>query len=72
MLRATFKNLLARKLRLALSAFAIVLGVAFVAGSYVFTDTLNRGFTDIFAIAAEPMIAVPSGVGVLFAASTDC
>ena len=33
---------LARKLRLALSAFAIVLGVAFVAGSFIFTDALER------------------------------
>jgi putative ABC transport system permease protein len=59
MLRATFKNLLARKLRLALSAFAIVLGVAFVAGSYVFTDTLNRGFTDIFAKVAPDVTVRP-------------
>ena len=44
MLRATVKSLLARKLRLALSAFAIVLGVAFVAGSYFFTDTIDQTF----------------------------
>ena len=59
MLRATFKNLLARKLRLALSAFAIVLGVAFVAGSYVFTDSLNKGFTDIFAKVAPDVTVRP-------------
>ena len=42
MLRVTLKGLLAHKLRMALSAFAIVLGVAFVAGTLVFTDTLDR------------------------------
>jgi len=47
MFRATMRNLLARKLRLALSAFAIVLGVAFVAGSFVFTDTLSKSFDGI-------------------------
>jgi putative ABC transport system permease protein len=47
MFRATMRNLLARKLRLALSGFAIVLGVAFVAGSFVFTDTLSKSFDGI-------------------------
>ena len=32
MLRVAWRNLVARKLRLLLSAFAIILGVAFVAG----------------------------------------
>jgi len=45
--RATLRSLLARKLRLALSAFAIVLGVAFVAGTFVFTDTLGDAFDGI-------------------------
>ncbi len=48
MLRATLKGLLAHKVRLGMSAFAIVLGVAFVAGTFVFTDTLSRSFTDLF------------------------
>jgi putative ABC transport system permease protein len=47
MLRVTLRNLLARKLRLAMSGFAIVLGVAFVAGSFIFTDTLDASFTKI-------------------------
>ena len=42
MLRATWKSLWSRKIRLLLSTFAIVLGVAFVAGSLVFTATLDR------------------------------
>ncbi len=47
MLKVTWRNLVARKLRLLLSAFAIVLGVAFVAGSLTFTDAIERSFDDI-------------------------
>lgn len=47
MLRVTLRNLLARKVRLFLSAFAIVLGVAFVSGSLVFTDTMGKSFDNI-------------------------
>ncbi|MGN7248592.1 ABC transporter permease [Janibacter anophelis] len=47
MLKATFKSLLARKARLLMSAMAIVLGTAFVAGSLIFTDTLGRTFDGI-------------------------
>ncbi len=47
MLRVTWRNLVARKLRLLLSAFAIVLGVAFVAGSMIFTDAMGGAFDDI-------------------------
>ena len=47
MWRISLRNLLARKLRLAMSAFAIVLGVAFVAGSFVFTDSLGGAFDGI-------------------------
>ena len=48
MLRTTIKSLLARKLRLTLSALAVVLGVAFVVGAFVLTDTLGATFTDLF------------------------
>jgi putative ABC transport system permease protein len=47
MLLVTWRNLVARKVRLLLSAFAIVLGVAFVAGSLVFTDTMAKTFDNI-------------------------
>ena len=48
MLRATLRSLLARKLRLLLSATAIVLGVAFVAGALTLTDTLGKVFDNLF------------------------
>lgn len=51
MLKATVKSLLSRKLRLVLSALAVVLGVMFVSGSFVLTDTLQRSFTDLFSSA---------------------
>ncbi|RDI17865.1 ABC transporter permease [Lentzea flaviverrucosa] len=51
MFKATLKSLLSRKLRLVLSALAVVLGVMFVSGSFVLTDTLQRSFTDLFSSA---------------------
>jgi putative ABC transport system permease protein len=48
-IRAALKSLLGRKLRLLMSTFAIVLGVAFVAGTLIFTDTMSRSFTALFA-----------------------
>jgi putative ABC transport system permease protein len=40
----TIKGLLAHKLRLALTSLAIVLGVTFIAGTFVLTDTLHNVF----------------------------
>jgi putative ABC transport system permease protein len=48
MWNATIKGLLSHKLRLALTAVAIVLGVSFVSGTYVLTDTMNATFTQLF------------------------
>ena len=48
MLRMSLRGLLARKLRTALTAFAVVIGVAFVSGTFIFTDTINASFTDLF------------------------
>jgi putative ABC transport system permease protein len=49
MWRTTIQGVAARKVRLALTALSIVLGVAFVAGVYVLTDTLRRSFDVAFA-----------------------
>lgn len=53
MWRATFKSLLAKKLRLVLTALSVVLGVGFVAGTYVLTDTMNAAFDQLFQQAAQ-------------------
>ena len=45
MLRSAWRSLLHHKLRLVLSGVAIVLGVGFVVGTLIFTDTLNSTFT---------------------------
>jgi putative ABC transport system permease protein len=49
MLRATLKSMLSRKLRLFLSTAAVVLGVMFVSGAFVLTDTLGRSFDGLFS-----------------------
>ena len=48
MLRATVKSLFARKLRLVLTALAVVLGVGMTAGSFILTDTALKSFDDLF------------------------
>jgi putative ABC transport system permease protein len=48
MRRVTLRGLLAHKLRLALTALAIVLGVTFISGTFVLTDTLNSTFSTLF------------------------
>jgi putative ABC transport system permease protein len=42
------RNLAAHKVRLALTVISVLLGTAFVAGSFVFTDTLKHSFDTIF------------------------
>ncbi|WP_331771808.1 ABC transporter permease (plasmid) [Embleya sp. NBC_00888] len=46
MLRTSLRNLVAYKVRLALTALAVVFGVAFVAAVLVFGDTLKQAMTD--------------------------
>jgi putative ABC transport system permease protein len=60
MLKATIKSLLGRKLRLLMSTFAIVLGVAFVGGSLIFSDTLGRSFTALFASTVGDVVVRPA------------
>jgi len=48
MREVTLRGLFAHKLRLALTALAIVLGVTFISGTFVLTDTLNSTFSTLF------------------------
>jgi putative ABC transport system permease protein len=50
-LRTTLKGLIAYKLRLALTAIAVVLGVSFVVGTFVLTDTITGFFEQTFSDA---------------------
>ncbi|UFQ13902.1 MULTISPECIES: ABC transporter permease [Streptomyces] len=70
MLKATLRSFLAHKGRLVLSALAIILSVAFVAGSLIFSDTVTRTFDRLFASTSADVTvgpkedlkeAVPSG-----------
>lgn len=59
MLRLVWRGVLAHKLRLALSGLSVVLGVAFVVGAYVLTDTMERTFDTLFGeIAAGASVVV--------------
>ena len=49
MWRVTIRGLLAKKLRLFTTALAVMLGVAFMAGTLVLTDTMGKVFDDLFA-----------------------
>jgi putative ABC transport system permease protein len=53
MWKVTIKGLLARKLRLALTALAIVLGVTFVSGTLILTDTLDHTFDNLIGNAYQ-------------------
>jgi putative ABC transport system permease protein len=60
--RATIKGILAHKLRLGLTALAVVLGVGFVTGTYILTDTMNKAFDDLFRVVNEGVAVSVSGV----------
>jgi putative ABC transport system permease protein len=60
MIRVALKGLLGRKLRAALTAFAIVLGVAMISGAFVLTDTLNNILGGVYSEAYEASDAVIS------------
>ncbi len=62
MWKATLKGLLAHKLRLGLTALAIVLGVGFVSGTYLLTDTMNRAFDNLFRNVEKGVAVEVSGV----------
>jgi putative ABC transport system permease protein len=55
------KGLLGRKLRTALTALAIVLGVAMISGTYVLTDSIDSAFDTIFTEVRKGSSAVITG-----------
>ena len=70
MLKVALKGLLARPLRTLLTGFAVVLGVAFVAATFVFTDTINASFKDLFERTSKGVdvsVSKPSAVDEPFA-----
>jgi putative ABC transport system permease protein len=61
MVAFALKGLLGRKLRTALTAFAIVLGVAMVSGTFVLTDSIDKAFDTIFTDVRKGSTAVITG-----------
>ncbi|MFE9257044.1 ABC transporter permease [Streptomyces sp. NPDC006879] len=60
-LKTSLRNFLAHKGRMALSAVAVLLSVAFVSGTLVFTDTMNTTFDKLFALSAADVTISPKG-----------
>ena len=61
MIRIAWRSLLAHKLRTLLTVLAILLGVAMISGTYVFTDQIDTAFDEIFgeAYAATDVTITP-------------
>ena len=59
--KVSLRNLAAHKIRLALTVLSVVLGTAFVTGSFVFTDTLGHTFHGLFADVAKGVDVQVSG-----------
>ncbi|MGB8020108.1 MAG: FtsX-like permease family protein, partial [Candidatus Nanopelagicales bacterium] len=60
MWRVALKNLAARKLRLALTLLTIVLGIAFITGTFVFTDSLQKQFNDLVSVGGPDIAVTPA------------
>jgi putative ABC transport system permease protein len=64
MIRTTLAGLVAHKMRVLLTSLAIVLGVGFIAGTFVLTDSMKAGFDQQFAASASKVdLAVLPAVG---------
>ena len=70
MIAATVQGLWGRKLRTALTALAVVLGVAMVSGTYVLTDTITKAFDGLYEDSYKGTSAVVSGKEVVKNASS--
>ncbi|TXS55528.1 ABC transporter permease [Streptomyces sp. t39] len=60
-LKSSLRNFFAHKGRMALSAVAVLLSVAFVSGTLVFTDTMNTTFDKLFATSSADVTVSPEG-----------
>ena len=67
MRKVALRGLFARKLRLALTVLAVVLGTTLIAGTYVFTDSINNAFKEaaatkkykgILEYSDEPLVSI--------------
>ena len=73
MLKLSIRNLLSHKIRFFMTSFAVVLGVSFVVGSIVVTDTVRKSFDTLFdeitagvdleIRSVDPLSDEPGGLG---------
>ena len=61
MIAVALKGLAGRKLRALLTAFAVVIGVSMVSGTFILTDTMQKTFDGLFAASYEETDAVIAG-----------
>jgi len=61
MIRFALKGMMGRKLRTALTALAIVLGVTMVSGTFVLTDSIDKAFDSIFSSVYQGTDATITG-----------
>lgn len=74
MFRVALKATLGKKLRLFSTAFSVMLGVAFLTGTLVFTDTIRRTFNDLFAqvyVSTDTYVRSSTSLSVGTTMSTD-
>lgn len=64
MLKATFKTLMAHKGRLLLTALAVIIGVGFMAGTFVLTDTVKTSIDGLISSGTAGKAVVVRGVSV--------
>ncbi|MFB7948457.1 ABC transporter permease [Kitasatospora phosalacinea] len=63
MYRTALRNVLAHKGRLLMTALAVLLGTAFVAGTLVFSDTMGRAMRDSFSTSFSDVSVLVSARG---------
>ncbi len=61
MIRTAFKTVFAHKLRLAGTAMSVMIGVAFIAGTFIFTDTIDNTFNQLFDDVFEGQDVIVQG-----------
>ena len=72
MIRVVLKGIAGHKLRAMLTTLAVVLGVAMVSGTYVFTDTMEKAIDTLFTDAYTGSDAVVSAQDVVDLAAHGC
>lgn len=66
MFRTALRSVLAHKARLLMTVLAVVLGVAFVSGTLIFTDTSARALTQQFSKSYGNVAVIATSPGALF------